>query len=210
MLYIGTLKTWHDDRGFGFIAPSNGGRELFVHISSFPRDGFRPTVGESLWYEVGPGKDGKQQAIRIRRRATGDRSAYPRRRTVKSGSKQALIVTALGIVALGAFGYSMYQPTGRQTEKPQLVSPAESPAPAPRSSTPKPTRTKSRQQEPAPAVEDTTPIPQVSAPYRCDGRTRCGQMTSCAEAMFFLRNCPGVAMDGDGDGVPCEGQWCGG
>jgi hypothetical protein len=34
-------------------------------------------------------------------------------------------------------------------------------------------------------------------------------MTSCAEATFFLRNCPNVKMDGDGDGVPCESQWCG-
>ncbi len=47
-----------------------------------------------------------------------------------------------------------------------------------------------------------------SGQYRCDGRTHCSQMTSCAEATFFLRNCPGVKMDGDGDGIPCEQQWC--
>ncbi len=46
------------------------------------------------------------------------------------------------------------------------------------------------------------------APYRCDGRTHCSQMTSCEEAKFFLRNCPGTKMDGDNDGVPCEKQWC--
>ena len=45
--------------------------------------------------------------------------------------------------------------------------------------------------------------------FRCDGRTRCPQMTSCEEATFFLENCPGVEMDGEGDGVPCERQWCG-
>lgn len=44
--------------------------------------------------------------------------------------------------------------------------------------------------------------------YRCDSRTHCSQMTSCDEAKFFLGNCPGVKMDGDGDGVPCEKQWC--
>jgi excalibur calcium-binding domain-containing protein len=48
-----------------------------------------------------------------------------------------------------------------------------------------------------------------SANFRCDGRTHCSQMTSCAEATYFLRNCPGVQMDGEGDGVPCEKQWCG-
>ena len=44
--------------------------------------------------------------------------------------------------------------------------------------------------------------------YKCDGRTRCSQMTSCEEAKFFLKNCPGVEMDGDFDGIPCEKQWC--
>jgi Excalibur calcium-binding domain len=44
--------------------------------------------------------------------------------------------------------------------------------------------------------------------FTCDGRTHCSQMTSCAEAAYFLKNCPGVKMDGDNDGVPCEQQWC--
>lgn len=44
--------------------------------------------------------------------------------------------------------------------------------------------------------------------FTCDGRTYCSQMTSCAEATYFLRNCPGVKMDGNNDGVPCEKQWC--
>jgi hypothetical protein len=48
-----------------------------------------------------------------------------------------------------------------------------------------------------------------TAGYRCDGRTYCSQMSSCAEARFFLAHCPGVKMDGDGNGVPCEQQWCG-
>ena len=43
---------------------------------------------------------------------------------------------------------------------------------------------------------------------RCDGRIYCSQMTSCQEATFFLRNCPGTKMDGNNDGVPCEKQWC--
>lgn len=51
--------------------------------------------------------------------------------------------------------------------------------------------------------------PARSTPgFRCDGRRHCSQMTSCAEAKYFLSNCPGVEMDGDGDGIPCERQWC--
>ena len=57
----------------------------------------------------------------------------------------------------------------------------------------------------APAILPT----DTQAAYRCDGRTHCSQMTSCAEATYFLRNCPGTKMDGNNDGVPCEQQWCG-
>jgi len=52
---------------------------------------------------------------------------------------------------------------------------------------------------------DETAVPEQ---FACDGRTRCTQMTSCAEAMYFLNHCPGVQMDGDHDGTPCEQQWC--
>ena len=51
-------------------------------------------------------------------------------------------------------------------------------------------------------------LPAQSAVFKCDGRTHCSQMTSCEEATFFLRSCPGVKMDGNNDGVPCEQQWC--
>ena len=59
---------------------------------------------------------------------------------------------------------------------------------------------------PAPATIPAAPAP--TAAYRCDGRTRCSQMRSCEEATWFLNHCPGTKMDGNGDGVPCEKQWC--
>lgn len=54
----------------------------------------------------------------------------------------------------------------------------------------------------------TAPTAVKPGTYRCDGRIHCSQMTSCAEAKYFLSNCPGVKMDGDSDGIPCEDQWC--
>lgn len=44
--------------------------------------------------------------------------------------------------------------------------------------------------------------------FRCDGRTMCSQMTSCAEATYFIQHCPNTKMDGNNDGEPCERQWC--
>lgn len=42
------------------------------------------------------------------------------------------------------------------------------------------------------------------ADFRCGTRTRCREMTSCAEARFHLESCGLTGIDGDGDGVPCE------
>lgn len=45
--------------------------------------------------------------------------------------------------------------------------------------------------------------------FSCDNRKYCSQMTSCAEATYFLNHCPGVKMDGRSkNGIPCEQQWC--
>ena len=56
-----------------------------------------------------------------------------------------------------------------------------------------------------------TALPVSNAPvasFKCDGRIYCSQMTSCAEATYFLGQCPGTKMDGNHDGIPCEIQWC--
>ncbi len=56
---------------------------------------------------------------------------------------------------------------------------------------------------------EVAPAPTaVSSRFSCDGRLHCSQMRSCEEAKYFLANCPGTKMDGDGDGIPCENQWC--
>lgn len=59
---------------------------------------------------------------------------------------------------------------------------------------------------PAPVAAPTA----TAAPngFSCDGRTFCSQMKSCDEAKYFLAHCPGVKMDGDRNGIPCEKQWC--
>ena len=66
----------------------------------------------------------------------------------------------------------------------------------------------------APAALKQTPLAEQLAPaaassaFKCEGKKYCSEMKSCDEAKFYLRNCPGVEIDGDGDGIPCESQWC--
>ncbi len=66
------------------------------------------------------------------------------------------------------------------------------------------------EQDSVPTAQGLTEVveTQPEQSYSCDGRKRCPQMSSCEEATWFLEHCPGMEMDGDHDGVPCEDQWC--
>lgn len=61
----GALGDWNDERGFGFVEPSDGTRRVFVHVSEFPKDGPRPSDGDELSFVVGTGPDGRRQALAV-------------------------------------------------------------------------------------------------------------------------------------------------
>lgn len=227
----GTLKRWNDEKGFGFITPVQGGPDVFVHVSAFQRDGERPVEGERLSYDVERGADGRLRAVRVLQQGakavhvrepagpvspSGSRPVSPRRLPEPARSSRAtpVLLAAVTAVALGAWGYHTFVRSRHMpvVDVPVLAVPSE---PKQQVITPPPVET-------APVVPPPVPAPRIEpapAPLRvpqdlpvsrfsCDGRTHCSQMTSCAEATFFLQHCPGVKMDGNGDGVPCEMQWC--
>ena len=190
----GTLKTWNQDKGFGFVTPANGGQDIFIHISNYPRAGGPPKVGESLLFEVTLNKEGKKKAINVSRPgqpASRRPAVRPHRAGQEGPSFIGRLMTVVLAVAVLGVGYKYLLPR---------LSAANAP--------------------PAAAVADAWPVastaPSMSAAsstssgptFQCDGRRYCSQMTSCEEAKYFLRNCPNTEMDGDHDGVPCESQWC--
>ena len=65
MQFTGTLTTWNDDRGFGFITPDQGGQEVFVHIKAMRLKGLRPQAGQALSFEVEVGPQGKKRAKNV-------------------------------------------------------------------------------------------------------------------------------------------------
>jgi uncharacterized membrane protein YsdA (DUF1294 family)/cold shock CspA family protein len=62
----GILKSWNDERGFGFIEPVLGGDEVFVHIKAFAERGGRPQVGQRLVFSIEVGRQGKKRATAVR------------------------------------------------------------------------------------------------------------------------------------------------
>jgi len=57
----GTVKWFNDTKGFGFISPSDGGADIFVHYSVIQSDGFRTLAeGQAVQFEVEKGPKGLQ------------------------------------------------------------------------------------------------------------------------------------------------------
>ncbi|MCK4866375.1 MAG: cold-shock protein [Gammaproteobacteria bacterium] len=57
----GTVKWFNDSKGFGFISPSDGSADVFVHFSAVQGDGFRSLAeGQAVSYEVENGPKGPQ------------------------------------------------------------------------------------------------------------------------------------------------------
>jgi cold shock CspA family protein len=167
MRLSGTLRSWNDDRGFGFIAPTDGGvREIFVHVSAFPRTGSRPTVGEKLTFEVESAGAGKSRAVNVHRETLESARLHrPGTTNTASLARNPIVLATVLLLVAGAaiFGYALHSKRTADA---------------------------------------------AAASTRCDGRRHCSEMTSCAEAKYFLKYCPGTQMDGDNDGTPCEEQWC--
>ena len=63
----GTVKWFNGQKGYGFIQPDDGGKDVFVHISAVERAGMGTlNEGQKVSYEVQSGRDGKMSAEDLR------------------------------------------------------------------------------------------------------------------------------------------------
>ncbi len=62
----GTVKWFNTTKGFGFIAPETGGKDVFVHISAVERSGLTGLAdNQKVTYDLEAGRDGRESAVNI-------------------------------------------------------------------------------------------------------------------------------------------------
>jgi len=93
----GKITSWNDEKGFGFITPSAGGKQVFVHIKAFGNRNRRPEVNQLVTYAMS--SDSKGRPCATKATLAGDR--LPEK--VKRSNDSLLVFVAvffLGIVSL--------------------------------------------------------------------------------------------------------------
>ena len=186
MRFQGRIAEWHADRGCGFIAPNGGGPKVFVHVRDIEGNAARSPVGRIVTYELDATHPRGPRASRVQvvHAAPKGKPDGTNERRVYDGWFARLS----GVVILAFYAMLVYSAIiGTNAINQRKASPPAPPAP-----------------RPAALVEQVT----TPAAFSCQGKTTCSQMASCEEAKFYLANCPGVRIDGDGDGIPCEDRLC--
>ena len=62
----GTVKWFNTTQGYGFIAPDNGGKDVFVHISAVERSGLTGLAdNQKVTFDLESGRDGREAAVNI-------------------------------------------------------------------------------------------------------------------------------------------------
>ena len=62
----GTVKWFNSQKGFGFIAPESGGKDVFVHISSLEQSGMTSIADDQkVTFDVEAGRDGRESAVNL-------------------------------------------------------------------------------------------------------------------------------------------------
>ena len=63
----GTVKWFNTEKGYGFIQPDEGGKDIFVHISAVERSGLTGLAdGQKVSYEMQAGRDGRESAADLK------------------------------------------------------------------------------------------------------------------------------------------------
>jgi cold shock CspA family protein len=186
----GKLVRWIDEKGFGFIKPENGSNEIFIHISALRSMSRKPIVGDVIQYQIGFDSNGKTRAVDAKIEGVSQvmtlvplsekRKERPHRTYSNRANKPQKSFNIFPIIVLICVVIIfVYSKVSKEKSVVENIK--------------------------IPTVE-TQSIEQKEQ-FQCQGKIWCSQMSTYEEAIFYLQNCPGTRMDGDGDGNPCEQQF---
>ncbi len=64
---VGTVKWFNPSKGYGFVEPADGSKDVFIHISALERAGIGSlSEGQKIEYELVPGNNGKTSADSVK------------------------------------------------------------------------------------------------------------------------------------------------
>ena len=187
--FKGQLKRWNEDKGFGFISPEKGNRDVFIHVSALKNMNRRPVVGDIVFYQIHTDNDGKNRAVNAKIEGVATLKPRAKRKKIDKQSKNSGLYKLFLLVFLVSVGFFFYNKLTKEKDFPVISN-------------------SSLISTPEEELYSTSEVDVYKVEYNCDGRIYCSEMMSCEEATYFQRNCSGTKMDGNGDGVPCERQWC--
>ena len=93
----GKITSWNESRGYGYILPLDGGRQVFIHVSAFSNRGRHPEVGQVVTYSISTDRKGRPCAVNAT--LAGDRIRVDKR-SVTESSAILLALLFIGIVGL--------------------------------------------------------------------------------------------------------------
>jgi uncharacterized membrane protein YsdA (DUF1294 family)/cold shock CspA family protein len=89
----GKITAWNDDKGFGFITPNTGGKQIFIHVKAFGNRNRRPEINQLVTYALSTDVKGRPCAIKAT--LAGDRLPEKAKR---SNDSLSVIVAAFFLV----------------------------------------------------------------------------------------------------------------
>lgn len=96
----GKITSWNEDKGFGFISPNDGGKQIFVHIKAFNNREKIPMINQGVTYSISADKSGRPCAANVTR--AGELLSKSRRKERRSFAIfiPVLFIAIVGISAL--------------------------------------------------------------------------------------------------------------
>jgi cold shock CspA family protein len=196
MLHQGKLQDWDPVTGMGFVKQDKAGPAIRISSSGFRKTPETLQNGDTIFFQIDI--DAQDQPKAVLAYKAGQHSA-PTSVVLKPALPllplQHVLSAVVTVFIIAWLGYQSLYLFNAEAALPQDL----------------PQQQIEHQPEPGDAEQPLwPPIPTRSvSQFSCEGKQRCPQMQSCEEAVFYLQNCPDVAIDGDHDGIPCEQQWCG-